>query len=1014
MRELRLLRLSAALIGLTLAPALASAQATIAGLVTDASGAVLPGVTVEAASPALIERVRTAVTDGSGQYRIEQLRPGPYTVTFMLQGFATLRREGIDVTGSATVTVNGELRVGAIEETVTVTGAAPTVDLQSTGQERVLTRELLDALPFGRTPQTAALFAPGVSTLNTFGVTEIGGTNIIMTGGGVTGIHGSLSSDSRVYIDGLTTSAMQGAGQFINFMVNNGTAQEVTLNYGSFSAEHAFGGVQTNVIPREGGNRFSGSLFGTFVNSRLQGSNYAQELSDRGLRTPNSIKHTYDVNPSFGGPLKRDHIWFFASARWVANVNYVAGMFYNRNAGDPAAWTYEPDLDRPAASDATHPSRSFRLTWQATARNKLSVYYDNQVRCQCPNPTPQISPEASSPGVAGNTKYKPLDMFSLAWTSPFSSRVLFEVRSGLRREYHTFDDEKYPFLNLINVVEQGGIIPGLSYRGGGLGAGQQAYLDTETMSWNTVGSMSYVTGTHSMKVGLSNVWARRASFWRPRRGDMIEEMSHYVSYRFNNGVPNQITLRATPFEAEDQRLMRQPWDLGLYAQDTWTITRRLTLNGGIRFQHYANYAPEIHVGPGPLVPTRNITFPRTEILSFNDVVPRLGAAYDLFGTGKTAVKVAAGKYLQSLGLNVGTMNGAIDPASGLTLFTTRSWNDANRDYFPDCDLANPLANGECGTVANTNFGRPVVGTTSDPDTVDGWGKRPYQWEYSASLEREISPRVSASAGYFRRSFGNFTVVDNLALSASDFDVFTVVAPNDPRLPDGGGQVVGPLYNRKPETLTIPAENRVRFASNYGKQTQIWSGIDLTFSARAIYGVTVQGGLSTGRTESDTCEVREQIPEIALLNPYCFQRTTFLTDVKLQSAYTIPRVDVQLGLAVRSSPGPQINANRVVPNAEARQSLGRDLSGGAANVTVNMVTPGTLYGDRYNQVDFRTGKVLRLGGVRTVASLDVYNVLNSNPVLSENAAYRDATISGWRIPTAILPARFVKFSLQLDF
>jgi len=191
-----------------LLPATAQAQASIAGAVTDASGAVLPGVTVEASSPALIEGTRTVVSDGSGRYRVESLRPGPYVVTFMLAGFATVRREGIEVVGTATATVNAELRVGALNETVTVTGAAPTVDTRGIRQERVIDRELLDALPFGRTPQTAALMTPGASAVSTFGAIEIGGTNIIMTGGGLTSVHGSRGGDSRVAIDGLSTDGM--------------------------------------------------------------------------------------------------------------------------------------------------------------------------------------------------------------------------------------------------------------------------------------------------------------------------------------------------------------------------------------------------------------------------------------------------------------------------------------------------------------------------------------------------------------------------------------------------------------------------------------------------------------------------------------------------------------------------------------------------------------------------------------------------------------------------------------
>jgi len=178
---------------------------------------------------------------------------------------------------------------------------------------------------------------------------------------------------------------------------------------------------------------------------------------------------------------------------------------------------------------------------------------------------------------------------------------------------------------------------------------------------------------------------------------------------------------------------------------------------------------------------------------------------------------------------------------------------------------------------------------------------------------------------------------------------------------------------------------------------------------------VSGGLSTGRTVTDNCEILAQVPEAGLLGaPYCHQVTNFLTDVKLQGGYTLPRIDVLLGVSYRNSPGPQIAANYVATNAAVQPSLGRPLSGGAANVTVNLVEPGTLFGDRLNQLDLRIGKVVRVNRVRTVISFDLYNALNGNPVLTENATYRDTTVSGWRIPTSILPARFAKFGVQVDF
>jgi hypothetical protein len=183
------------LIGLVLVPAAARAQGSIAGVVKDASGAVLPGVTVEAASPALIEKTRSVVTDGTGQYKIVDLRPGPYTVTFTLSGFSTFKRDGIELTGSFTATVNADLRVGQLAETITVTGESPIVDVQNATQQRVLTKDVLDTIPSGRSPTSFAILVPGMTGTNDIG----GSNNLNLTS---LSVHGGRNISQRVMIDG--------------------------------------------------------------------------------------------------------------------------------------------------------------------------------------------------------------------------------------------------------------------------------------------------------------------------------------------------------------------------------------------------------------------------------------------------------------------------------------------------------------------------------------------------------------------------------------------------------------------------------------------------------------------------------------------------------------------------------------------------------------------------------------------------------------------------------------------
>src|SRR5690348_587191 len=313
------LRLAAwALVCVALAPTLAHAQASINGVVRDTSGAVLPGVTVEASSPALIEKVRSVVSDAGGVYRIVDLRPGTYAVTFSLPGFNNVKQEGIELIGSFAATVNAEMKVGAVQETVTVTSQAPIVDISNTTQQRVFNQEVIEAIPAGRSHVNMAVLIPGLaaSQPGRGALQDVGGTNNLQNTTFV--IHGSKQADTRLQLDGVRLGNTLSEGQFSNFVPDTGMTQEVTIDYAAVSAEQPFGGLRINLIPKEGGNSFKGSVFATGVSSAWQGDNIDDDLKTRGLGLPdpNQMKRAYDVNPSIGGPLMKDKLWFFLSARW--------------------------------------------------------------------------------------------------------------------------------------------------------------------------------------------------------------------------------------------------------------------------------------------------------------------------------------------------------------------------------------------------------------------------------------------------------------------------------------------------------------------------------------------------------------------------------------------------------------------------------------------------------------------------------------------------------------------------
>jgi hypothetical protein len=989
---------------LAVAPSIVLAQASLAGQVKDASGAVLPGVTVEASSPALIENVRTVVTGGTGQYRIELLPPGTYALTFTLPGFSAVKREGVQLTGTFTASIDAELRVGNLQETITVSGESPIVDIQSANKQRVIDRDLIDKLPAGRSPFAQIALIPGVTVpaanQDVGGATQLSGAITMQ-------VHGSTGTSQSLMENGLSTAALiSPANSQITF--NMAASQEIAVDYSGAGADTSGGGVRMNVIPREGGNTFNGVLFMNGTTEGLGSSNFSPRLKDAGLRTPNKIHNMFDLNPGFGGPLRRGKAWFYVSGRRATSSKWMADEFYDKNANNPNVWTYQPDLTKPVSNDSDVNDGRVRLTVQAAPRMKMGVLYVQQTARNWPS----ILDTTGAPGgtllaaEAGPYHYFPVErQVTGDVTVPLTNKMLIDgaVKSTFERAIRDPDRTVNPAM--ISVLEQS---TGRQYRA------RQFFINRTSQVFYYRAAISYITGAHSFKFGVADISGNTAE----RDWDV-----NPVSYRLNNGIPNQITMRAYHV----QFVVDVDHQFGAFAQDRWTIGR-LTVNAGLRLDWFKNSFPAQSVGPAPLAPTRDFTFPDTEGLNLKDLSPKLSAAYDLFGDGKTALKVSLNRSVEPY--TVGGIAGANNPIVRLATTTTRAWTDENRNFVPDCSLIVLTANGECDAVANRLFGSVGAQANFDPDVLRGWGKRLYNWEFSAGVQHQLLTGLSVDATFFRRWYGNFTIVDNRAVTATDFTQFSITAPVDSRLPGGGGNVISGLYDVNANKFG-QTDNITTFAKNFGKQVQMFNGVAFTVNARMPHEIILQGGIDTGTITQDVCDIRSKVPEYTVADPYSVPvvaagtSTSTLslasplawhchterpqTQVKVLGSYIVPKIEVQISSALQSIPGPEILSFFTATNAMIAPSLGRPLSGGVANVSVNLVAPGEMYGERLNQLDIRLARPLRVGRTKTTFQFDLYNALNVDAITGVNTNY-----ATWLRPQAIILGRFAKLGVQFDF
>lgn len=1000
------LALFVALMCAILLPAAAHAQSAITGLVKDTSGAILPGVTVEAASDVLIEKSRSVITDSQGAYRIVDLRPGVYTVTFSLPGFQMMKRDGLELPANFTATVNADLKVGALEESVTVSGASPVVDVNTNAKTQVLSREVLDAVPSARTIQSLGQLVVGVSLSSP----DVGGSRAMQQT--YFAVHGVGASGTMVMVDGLITNGTMGDGS-VQAYHNEAMIQEAVYQTAGGAAETITGGLNMNLVPKDGGNRFAGGAKFTKSPSSWQGDNLTDGLKSLGVTGVDRISNFYEYNLEQGGPILQDKLWFYGAFRHARYDKPIANTFVvPAGVSFPvgyAACAANPGTCDQGISDEKMDNPIVRVTWQVSPRNKFAVFNDRAMRLRGHAMTALTDPATAS--VVWHTPT--FATGSAKWTSTVTSRLL--VEGGV-----SFNRERYDNLYQDGIFQDRntpGWYANVSKRDNSLGylwgaAGQQ--LGNYPDRYNLQTSASYVTGSHNIKVGFQD------SFGPYRRYNSANADLYQI---YNNLKSFQVTVLNTPLEVEEYL----DANLGLYAQDSWRFSR-LTLNFGLRYDYVKQHIVGQDAQNGRFassLPYDDITMPVWKNWS-----PRTSAVYDLFGNGKTAIRAGFNKYVTAATTGFAQL---YNPTASTTRNLT--WNDVNGDDIAQGERGcNFGTAGVVGCEINfatlpANFGVRSL-ATFDPDLV-----RPYQLGYNAGVSHELTGGISLAAEYFHSNFKELIARNNVAVSASDYTPITVFNPVN------GGTVTAYSINPAKASLLQNVD------SNDPDLKRSYNSVEININARLPRGIRLFGGTSTERTTANTCSAAAHDPNLLAFCDQSGSDIPFQTSFKLAGTYPLPWYGITVSGSYQGLAGALLGSDALpygvftagtgftTPNGQGTYLLtsatttwtaatckgntsgcviGQPITPGLGQSSLNVLLapPQTEYAPRLNQIDFSASKSFKVRQMNIMPKLDVFNAFNSDDYTGVTSMQFGAAT--YKRPSTILQGRIVRIGVDMKW
>ena len=969
-------------LGLLIVPAVAQAQSAIAGLVRDTSGAVLPGVSVEASSDVLIEKTRSVTTDGAGQYKIVDLRPGTYVVIFTLQGFQTLRRERVELPADFTASINAELRVGALEESVTVSAESPIVDVTTAVHTQVLNRDTIDSIPTGRTIQGMGQLIVGIS----LSLPDTGGARAMQQT--YMSTHGMTTSNTTVLVDGMMVNGLQADGAVQSYF-NDAASQEVSYQTSGIGADTQAGGVRLNMIPREGGNRFSGDFKSAYRPGNWQGDNLTQRHIDKGLQTGNATDRIIDFTVSQGGPIVKDTLWFFSTARYISVNNFIPDTFL--------------DDGSKGVDDQFIKSINARLTWQVSPRNKLSAYFDEVDKFRGHDMQALFDPET-----AATVWYSPAyHTTSAKWTSTVTNRLLIE--GGWSNNTENYTNEYLPGIEQprgSSAWYAGATRSELDL--GGRKTAAPSQITQSPIRFAVNASASYVTGSHNLKVGFQRTWG---AFFHTvdANGDLTQQ------YRSNSTgkpftVPDTVIIRNTPLARYGERLN---YDLGIYAQDSWTM-KRLTVNAGIRWEALNAQAEAADAPAGRFVPARHFEAIK-DLPNWRDWAPRFSGVYDVFGNAKTALKYSLNKYNQARTTGIAAdYNPLVSLGATTATSPALAWRDVNGDDIAQGERGcNFGTNGLPGCEINfsalpANFGIVALNT---------YGEYPRTWnlEQGIELQHELMPRLSVTGSWFHGEFHNLTTtinrswqVDGDPLRNPNYVPFTVYNPRS-------GEPIT-VYGRTAAAQSAPTLNLDTFDPN---RKRVYNAYNFEFRARPGRGASLFGGFGFERQLDIACTAPDN-PNTVRFCDDNQNSVPYRRQFKVAGSYLLPW-GVTASASFQNVQGSTSSTNMAITRNSTRYPAGcpSPCPAGAfilpaafqpATLTVQLVDQDTVYTERINQLDLKVSKTFKVGRVSVSPTLEAFNMNNSDAVVTYVST--NVLAASYLRPNSILQGRIIGVGANL--